>query len=1373
MPRLAAGLLLLTTLLWAGLHTRPGLDAAAFLASRFYSLATGMHVRIEAVSGSVPTDFTVGRLAVADGKGVWLIVKDLRFAWSPLALLRGRMLIHALTADIVRVRREPVVPRDPNRPPQLEWPPRFPSLPPILVDALSVNRLILDAALVGQDAVLHVAGRLAESGQGAVAVHCTATRLDGPPLVLTAAGSLNYAAWRLAAKAKLTDGPGGLLATALAGPSAGPLVVELTGDGPLDAWQGRFAAQLAGKSLLAADLGLRVPLNTTATASWSLSGEVSPPAEGMPAGAIRLIGEHCDLDLAGRVGLLSGALFLDRAAVRTAVGTLAATAALDPEKNTLASRIALTIPQADRLDPTLTGAIEATATLSGRLERPDCTLTVTADKLRSGPIGLETATLTAKAAFAGDLGGDFPGASITAEGTLAGLSGPAGATLLGRDLRLRLGAGLAATGALTVREGVLTGSGGTIRIQGDRSPAGDLTGSLTAEQGNAGITVVRLAGSGSYASATDRLEVKATATANDLAGLESALGTRLTGKLSLDATLSGPMQALELTLTGQARDLTAASVRLDRLDIAATASPLSGQPAGRLRLTASRDRETAGLECGFALVGQRLTLSALRLTAPETALTGQLGLDLAQGTVSGNLDGTSANLSGLGRFLGLPLAGSLKLAATADASSRSGQQLAATITASGLAVAGCTARELSLAASLDHLRDLPRGKAHLTAKGVTGGGLDLANLRLDAVGDGRNLETTADIRGALPSGQPLRLAATTRLTTTGQSRTLTVAALSGNLANHAFSLGKGASLTFAGGSVRLAPLTLALDKARLTASGNFTPTSVAATASLEGFPLPLLALVGGLTGFEGTAGATASLSGSPAHPRLAAKAHLDGVKLVAEGGQSLPAMTVLASATLENGRLALTTSLAGTGKKAIITAQAALPARFSLSPWALDLPPSGAITGRLTADGNLADVAAPLAQVDTRLVGSVKADVSLTGTLAAPSLAGSLRLTGSRLENADTGLVLRDIEVQLDASNDKIVLTKVTGRDLKGGRLTVTGAIGPFAAGDAPVAIAAQLTHLKVAGLDLVTATADGNITLSGSLAHMTARGALALGPVDVNLPPSLPPDVVVIPVTAINDPHAQPAATNASSSETAKRLDLDIKVTLGQAVFVRGMGIESRWGGNVVITGTADAPLGQGRLFVERGKVELFGGDLDITKGELVFDGQSVLAPRITILASTTNDDVTAGVSLTGDAASPTIALFSTPMLPDNEILSRILFGQSASGLAPLQAAQLAQAAASLYTGGAPTSILARTRRILGLDQLNLISSGKGDIPSAVLRAGKEIVKGVTVGVEQGMEAQSGAVSVEVKITPNITVDSRVGDDNKQGVGVNWKWDY
>ena len=724
--------------------------------------------------------------------------------------------------------------------------------------------------------------------------------------------------------------------------------------------------------------------------------------------------------------------------------------------------------------------------------------------------------------------------------------------------------------------------------------------------------------------------------------------------------------------------------------------------------------------------------------------------------------------------MGLPLAGSLKFAATAQVG-RSGQGLTAEVTGSGLNVAGWGAKDVSLTASLDDLFGQIRGKANLAAKGVAGNGLDLASLTVSAQGDGHGLETNATAQGKLPGGQPMGLTTRTRLTTSGKSRTLTLASLSGTLSRHAFALQAPASLTFADGTVRADPLALSLDKAKLTASGSLTPSAVEAKLALERLPLPLLGLFG-LGGFDGTGSATAALSGSPAHPRLTAEARLDGLKLIAEGGLSLPSMAAQATASLEDGKLALTTALAGTGKKATVSAQLALPARFSLSPWALALPPTGGLSGRLSADGDLADLAPLLARINTRLVGRLVADLSLAGTLASPALAGSVNLTGSRLENADTGLVLHDLTVRLEAAGGTLTLTKATGQDLKGGRIVVTGSLGPFAAGDAPVNIEAQLNHLKVAGLDMVSATADGSIALSGSLAHLQARGGLTIGPAEVNLPQSLPPNVVVIAVTDVNNPRSKPAASRQAPSAPVRRLDLDLKLALGQAVFVRGMGMESRWGGNVAVTGTADAPLAQGRLFVERGKVELFGSDLDITKGELVFDGQSLLSPRIDILATNTTDDITAGVSLTGDADSPTIALTSNPVLPDNEILARILFGQSATGLAPLQAAQLAQAAASLYAGGAPTSILARTRRILGLDQLNLVSgktNSNTNMPSAVLRAGKEIVKGVTVDVEQGMEAQSGAVSVEVKITPNITVDSRVGSDNQQGVGVNWKWDY
>jgi len=413
-----------------------------------------------------------------------------------------------------------------------------------------------------------------------------------------------------------------------------------------------------------------------------------------------------------------------------------------------------------------------------------------------------------------------------------------------------------------------------------------------------------------------------------------------------------------------------------------------------------------------------------------------------------------------------------------------------------------------------------------------------------------------------------------------------------------------------------------------------------------------------------------------------------------------------------------------------------------------------------------------LARLNTRLAGRLTADLTLGGSLAAPAVSGALALAASRLENADAGLVLQNIILRADAASGVLTIAKATGEDTKGGSFAITGKVGIADLENGPVDLAVQLSRLRVAGLDLATATADGRITVAGTLSQMRAAGKIVVGPADINLPTSLPPDVAVIPVILVNDPRAPQTARKLAPPAAARHVDLNLEVALGQAVYVRGLGLESRWGGRIAVTGTAAAPVVAGTYFVEKGFIELFGSNLEIAKGELVFRGESPPAPTFDIQAQHTSGDVTAGVSITGDAANPVIALTSTPVLPHDEILSRILFGQSASTLSPIQAAQLAQAAASLYAGGTPTSILARTRRILGLDQLTLVS-GKGGVSSTVLKAGKEIAKGVTVGVEQGMGAQSSAVSVEVQVTPNITIDSRVGVDNKQGVGVNWKWDY
>ena len=127
------GLAGLVVVLWLALLTPWGLDGAAWVAERAITAGSGFAARIDNVSGTLPFSLKVGRFALADAKGPWLIISDAAFSWSPAALLTGRVVIHEIAADVVRLRRAPDIPETHRVPVQFEWPPRFPRLPPILL----------------------------------------------------------------------------------------------------------------------------------------------------------------------------------------------------------------------------------------------------------------------------------------------------------------------------------------------------------------------------------------------------------------------------------------------------------------------------------------------------------------------------------------------------------------------------------------------------------------------------------------------------------------------------------------------------------------------------------------------------------------------------------------------------------------------------------------------------------------------------------------------------------------------------------------------------------------------------------------------------------------------------------------------------------------------------------------------------------------------------------------------------------------------------------------------------------------------------------------------------------------------------------------
>jgi translocation and assembly module TamB len=130
-----------------------------------------MAVEITGLQGTVPIDMRLGRVTVADPDGVWLAVDDARLAWSPGALLGGRIWIDEISAARIRLDRLPrpepaPEPAEPFRLPELpDW------LPPTTLQQLSVAELDLGRDVLGQPASFVLHGHLgtAEGGSSATA----------------------------------------------------------------------------------------------------------------------------------------------------------------------------------------------------------------------------------------------------------------------------------------------------------------------------------------------------------------------------------------------------------------------------------------------------------------------------------------------------------------------------------------------------------------------------------------------------------------------------------------------------------------------------------------------------------------------------------------------------------------------------------------------------------------------------------------------------------------------------------------------------------------------------------------------------------------------------------------------------------------------------------------------------------------------------------------------------------------------------------------------------------------------------------------------------------------------------------------------------
>lgn len=234
----------------------------------------------------------------------------------------------------------------------------------------------------------------------------------------------------------------------------------------------------------------------------------------------------------------------------------------------------------------------------------------------------------------------------------------------------------------------------------------------------------------------------------------------------------------------------------------------------------------------------------------------------------------------------------------------------------------------------------------------------------------------------------------------------------------------------------------------------------------------------------------------------------------------------------------------------------------------------------------------------------------------------------------------------------------------------------------------------------------------------------------------------------------------------------LDLRVRADNELYVTGMGLESEWKTDMRVTGTTAAPRVVGKLEVIRGTYSFSGRRFDLERGIISFNGGPLTNPALNIRAETRIDAVTAAIVVGGTGQQPDIAFSSTPGLPQDEILSRILFGSNVANLSATQAIQLAVALNGLRGGGGGLNPLGKLQNASGVDRLRILGADEDSGRGTALALGQHISNNVYVEIITDAKGFT-ATQLEVALSKTLSLLSKTGGNTGSSANLRYSKDY
>ncbi|WP_370931547.1 translocation/assembly module TamB domain-containing protein [Bartonella sp. DGB1] len=410
-----------------------------------------------------------------------------------------------------------------------------------------------------------------------------------------------------------------------------------------------------------------------------------------------------------------------------------------------------------------------------------------------------------------------------------------------------------------------------------------------------------------------------------------------------------------------------------------------------------------------------------------------------------------------------------------------------------------------------------------------------------------------------------------------------------------------------------------------------------------------------------------------------------------------------------------------------------------------------------------------LLSTESQVTGLAIVDSKIQGNLLDPNMTGVFTIDNGTIFIPEISLSLKNINGFGKLDKNKIIFEQLIGTPpQQKGTVKGKGEIILDFANNIPLDVLFHFDDAYYHYSDNFQTNITGILQIQGNLeCEPFFSGEIILNKAVITLPdtfdtaPFLDVEHIKAPYYVIKTLKRAGVLKDDTQISNDYNMKFDLLIKSPTKILVKGQNLTVELNGQIHLL--TDATVGNFKMI--QGRYELLGKSIIFTEGKIFLLGD--LTPQLYFVSQTPKEDYLLTLTVSGTPSNISIIFSSSPELPQEEIIARLVFNKSINELNIFQIGlimlQISKNQNNMFLA------IETLRNFLKLDRLDIITNEK-DYPGISL--GRSIRENIYLEVETSAEGYAkGALSID--LNNDIKTKAILGTNGKSSLGIFYNTDF